>query len=80
MRWADVWLRDEFDEEFVDGGAEFGGLGGGIMLLKFDDVEEFICWDWCDGGGVTLGVFNLLLVMDVWDEGVSAVTCGLRLT
>ena len=79
LRWADEWLRDEFEEEFVEGGAEFGGLGGGNMAPKFEDAEELICWDCWDGGGVILGVFSLF-VIGVWDVGANAVTCGFRLT
>ena len=76
LRWADVWLRDEFEEEFVEGGAELGGFGGGSIAPKFVDVE---CWDCWDGGGVILGVFSLF-VMGVGDVGANAVTCGFRLT
>lgn len=44
LRCADEeaeWLRDALDdEELDDGGAEFGGLGGGSIAPVFPDVEE----------------------------------------
>ena len=72
------WLRDVLDdEELDDGGAEFGGLGGGNIVPVFPDVEEPCSW-W-DGGGVMLGVLSLLII-GVCDWGTRAVTCGFSVT
>ena len=80
LRWADEdteWLSEE---TFVEGGAEFGGFGGGSMAPPFEDPDdEFCSWFCWEGGGVMLGGLCLLTIGDC-DGGTSAVTWGFNVT